>query len=473
MSSSRSHANGNNANKSTTSSAEVLLASQRGLDAVTLLPTYLADARTAQPRYHKTQAPHGALQLGVAENYLMQDWLVRDLTEKQKEVEFDASQIYYQPTQGREMTRRAMCRFFSQILSSNYRFQEDCMVIGAGCNAVLENLAFCLANTGDAVLIPTPYYAAFEFDLVARAGLKIQPVTTFKHSNADIDDKKSAIPVEAYYPNKHSLDAAYEKSLNEGSCPRILLLSSPNNPLGICYPSHVIEECIDWCEERSIHLVSDEIYAGSVYRNPDTDGTNIVPWTSVAEVAAKSGRSLGSMIHIVYALSKDFSLSGLRVGALYSENKEIAVPLQKLNDLCQVSAQTQVMVERMLDPEQNSGWTGKYLSESHDRLKSRCKHVEDLLEELDIPFLKGEAGLFLWMDLREFLPNNNDDDQAKERSLYLDLLKAYGLLFTPGLSMKTEIPGFFRFVFTAAANEDEFEVALMRIKKFVLDKRQR
>ena len=46
----------------------------------------------------------------------------------------------------------------------------DGIILGAGCNAVLENLCMCLAEPGDAVMIPTPYYAAFEFDLAARAG---------------------------------------------------------------------------------------------------------------------------------------------------------------------------------------------------------------------------------------------------------------------------------------------------------------
>ena len=48
----------------------------------------------------------------------------------------------------------------------------DCkgLVLGAGCNVILENLYFCLIEPGDAVLIPTPYYTAFEFEYVARAG---------------------------------------------------------------------------------------------------------------------------------------------------------------------------------------------------------------------------------------------------------------------------------------------------------------
>ena len=52
-----------------------------------------------------------------------------------------------------------------------------------------------------------------------------------------------------------------------GRAPRALLPSHPNNPLRICYPPHFMEECIDWCREREVHLISDGIYAGSLYIN--------------------------------------------------------------------------------------------------------------------------------------------------------------------------------------------------------------
>ena len=44
-------------------------------------------------------------------------------------------------------------------------------------------------------------------------------------------------------------------------------------------------------------------------------------------------------------------LSGLRVGVLYSQNAAALAALQKLNDLCQVSSQTQASVRDMLDDE--------------------------------------------------------------------------------------------------------------------------
>ena len=47
------------------------------------------------------------------------------------------------------------------------------LVVGAGCNAMLENLFLTLCDAGDCVLLPSPYYATFAFDLGSRAEVKL------------------------------------------------------------------------------------------------------------------------------------------------------------------------------------------------------------------------------------------------------------------------------------------------------------
>ena len=265
-------------------------------------------------------------------------------------------------------------------------------------------------------------------------------------------------------------------------------------------------ECIDWCRSKEVHLISDEIYAGSVYRE---DRTAPLHWPSgqvfiegqktfVSAMSLGAGGSnsdtstttdggvglgLGPYIHLVYAFSKDFALSGLRVGVAYTENDEILLPLQKLNDLCQISSQTQLLVERMLcanaimgDGDVSQKFVDVYLKRNQDNIRDRCDMLQSCLDELDIPYLNADSGLFVWMDFREFLPKlpsgvtesteTIESKEQRERQLYLSLMKEYGLLFTPGMSMRNERAGFFRCVFTAAS-EDEFHLGLERLRKFV------
>jgi aspartate/methionine/tyrosine aminotransferase len=459
--------------------------SRRGQAAVGLLPSYLADARAVE-QYHPIDAPQGALQLGVAESQLVEDWLLPKINAAATATPFTADCIYYQPTAGRVSLRQTMADYMIQDLqlcktdTTSSQLDLEGIIVGAGCNAVLENLCFCLANPGDAVMIPTPYYAAFEFDLVARAGLDVVPVTTLDYYSGDVSSLSKTIPIEAYYPTKAALDAAYERAPS----PKILLLSHPHNPLGICYPPEVIQECLEWCRSKGIHLISDEIYAGSIHAGQEqANFSSILTVASSPSTSSSSSLGLGPYVHWVYALSKDFALSGLRVGVAYTENKDIQLPLQKLNDMCQISSQTQLLVQELLsssttddsNQEGKEKWTTAFQRENHHRLRARSDQWQGLCDKLHVPYIPATAGLFVWLDLSEFLPISNaddtDDDQQRERALYLELTQSFGLLFTPGLSMRTERPGFFRCVFTAA-NEAEFELALQRFEQFVTTKRR-
>ena len=412
---------------------------------------------------------------------------LKDSDEMNKTVDlsshFYADQIYYQPTHGRPGVRRNVAYFLEKMLkiSPNKQLCQDNLILGAGCNAVLENLVFCLADIGDAVLIPTPYYAAFEFDLVARAGVEIIPVKTEEvyYSNIDsssaLHNHKSSIVEESYYPTPESLDRAYEEALEKtGKKPRILLISHPNNPLGICFPRHVLSDCISWARKNEIHLISDEIYAGSVYKQSNFQSVLSAASQNVDNENKALG--IGPYIHFVYALSKDFASSGLRVGVAYTENESIVLPMQKLNDLCQISSQTQLLVERMLEPNLTKDWAQSILEENQSRLKKRSNAWTKCLDQLNIPYLKPDSGLFIWMNLSEFLPKLKASDpeevqkEDRESALYLELMHKYGLLFTPGLSMRNLNPGFFRCVFTAATDL-EFSLALDRVRIFVESKR--
>jgi aspartate/methionine/tyrosine aminotransferase len=119
----------------------------------------------------------------VAENYMMEDLLLPAFTSTTSDhphimsSSFTSDLIYYQPTQGREDLRRVLCESYLPFLlqlnsssSSNTSLNPNNLVVGAGCNAVLENTCLCLAEFGQGVMIPTPYYAAFEFDLTCRIG---------------------------------------------------------------------------------------------------------------------------------------------------------------------------------------------------------------------------------------------------------------------------------------------------------------
>lgn len=51
-----------------------------------------------------------------------------------------------------------MARFMETLRGGKVRFDPDRIVLTAGATAANELLTFILANPGDALLVPTPYY---------------------------------------------------------------------------------------------------------------------------------------------------------------------------------------------------------------------------------------------------------------------------------------------------------------------------
>lgn len=122
-------------------------------------------------------------------------------------------------------------------------------------------------------------------DLVHRDRLHIEAIHhTDPFSSSALDDYRSA----------------YDRLTQAGKTVKAVLLCNPQNPLGRCYSRETLLAFGKFCEERNLHLVSDEIYATSIYVNDgmfrrrrlrlmpseadDADYKDALPFTSVLAI---------------------------------------------------------------------------------------------------------------------------------------------------------------------------------------------
>lgn len=56
---------------------------------------------------------------------------------------------------------QALVQFMSEIRGNRVTFNPNKLVLTAGATSANETLMFCLANSGDAFLLPTPYYPGY------------------------------------------------------------------------------------------------------------------------------------------------------------------------------------------------------------------------------------------------------------------------------------------------------------------------
>lgn len=56
---------------------------------------------------------------------------------------------------------QALAEFMSEIRGNKVAFDPNHIVLTAGATSANETLMFCLAEPGDAFLLPTPYYPGY------------------------------------------------------------------------------------------------------------------------------------------------------------------------------------------------------------------------------------------------------------------------------------------------------------------------
>eukprot|EP00252_Welwitschia_mirabilis_P004948 TRINITY_DN15297_c0_g1_i1.p1 TRINITY_DN15297_c0_g1~~TRINITY_DN15297_c0_g1_i1.p1 ORF type:complete len:541 (+),score=112.52 TRINITY_DN15297_c0_g1_i1:445-2067(+) len=393
--------------------------------------------------YHASSNRDGIIQMGLADNQLsldlIEDWLKLHLEVSSPEANDDTSLNLrgiagYQDYYGTEALRIGLSSFMGRVMNAS--IDPSRIVLTAGATAAIESLGFCLAEHGNAFLVPTPYYAGFDRDLKWRAGVELIPVPC-----------RSA---DSFHVTVPALDRAFTQAKKRGFSVRALLITNPSNPVGNLMDSGMLSELLDFAIEKNIHLICDEVYAASVYESPD--------FKSIASIL-ESGDFDRSRVHIIYGLSKDLSLPGFRVGVLYSYNDKVIEAAKKMTRFCSISSQTQNLLSSMLS---DNEFIEKYISENKKRLKQRSNRLLEDLEKAGVRYIRSNAGLYCWVDLTNFMPSFNE---RGELILWEKLLLEAKINVTPGSAFHCIEPGWFRFCF-ATLNDDEMSVAIQQIQDF-------
>ena len=100
-----------------------------------------------------------------------------------------------------------------------------------------------------------------------------------------------------------------------------LIVPNPHYPYGQCFPSGALLEMLEFCQKENLHFISDEVLATSML---DSSADQVsCPFTSVLAVGnmpmtiegLEEGNTVidRSRIHVIWSLSKDFGLGGIRM----------------------------------------------------------------------------------------------------------------------------------------------------------------
>ncbi|KAL6220262.1 hypothetical protein ACLB2K_008018 [Fragaria x ananassa] len=404
--------------------------------------------------FHEVSNTNGIIQMGLAENQLcfdiLKSWLAKnpDAAGFQRNGESIFGELaLFQDYHGIPEFKKALAEFMSEIRGNKVSFDPSHLVLTAGATSANETLMFCLAEPGEAFLLPTPYYPGFDRDLKWRTGVEIVPIHCTSSNGFQVTET--------------ALTEAYQEAQKRNLRVKGVLVTNPSNPLGTTMTRNELNMLVNFVEDKGIHLVSDEIYSGTAFSTPS--------FVSVMEILKERKcvddygcSELWNRVHVVYSLSKDLGLPGFRVGAIYSNDDRVVSAATKMSSFGLISSQTQYLLAAMLSDKK---LTKNYISENHKRLRQRQKKLVSGLQKAGISCLKGNAGLFCWVDMRHLLRSNTFE---AEMELWKKIVYEVRLNISPGSSCHCTEPGWFRVCF-ANMSEDTLDLALQRLKAFVTE----
>jgi len=166
---------------------------------------------------------------------------------------------------------------------------EEIIITTGGSEALLFAMG-SIADTGDEIIIPEPFYANYN-GFATASGINIVPV------ESKIETNFALPPI-----------AEFEKLITAKT--KAILICNPGNPTGYLYTKEEIDQLAEIAIKHDIFLVADEVYREFAY-----DGAKHYSVMSIDK--------LKDHAIMIDSVSKRYSMCGARIGCLVSKNKEV------------------------------------------------------------------------------------------------------------------------------------------------------
>ncbi|HIB36047.1 pyridoxal phosphate-dependent aminotransferase [Mesonia sp.] len=248
---------------------------------------------------------------------------------------------------------------------------EDIIITTGGSEALLFTMG-SIADMGDEVIIPEPFYANYN-GFATSSGVTVVPVT------ASFDDGFALPPV-----------SEFEKRITDKT--KAIIICNPGNPTGYLYTEEEMQQLAALAKKHDLFLVADEVYREFAYEGKKH--YSVLNQEGIEENAI-----------MIDSVSKRYSMCGARIGCVVSKNKEFMDAAMKFAQ-ARLSPPTfaQIASEAALDTPQS------YFDDVIEEYVDRRNTLIEALEEIEGVKVATPNGAFYCI---AELPVDDAEDFAK------------------------------------------------------------
>jgi aspartate aminotransferase len=267
-----------------------------------------------------------------------------------------ANVLEYSHSAGMESLRRKMVEYYKRH-NIHVDF-EDILITTGGSEAITITLLTCL-NAGDEIIVPEPFYANY-YSFATSTDVHVVAISSHIENNFILP------PI-----------SEFEKKITSRT--KGIIICNPNNPTGHVYSRNELEQMRDLAIKYDLFLLSDEVYREFVY-----DGEEFI---SIMQLDGIENHAI-----LIDSLSKRYSATGLRTGALVTKNRQLRDTALKF---CQARLSPpfvgQIAGEAAIDS------SDEYMSGVFDEYLSRRNFIVDALNRIPGVFCPMPKGTFYVM----------------------------------------------------------------------------
>jgi aspartate aminotransferase len=199
--------------------------------------------------------------------------------------------IKYTPTDGLPSLKKAIIRYMEEHYDR--LVAPENIIVSTGAKQCLYNALFSIINPQDEVVLLAPHWVSYPEMVKMVYGIPVVVTPEDGTFHPRMEDIKRVI-------------TSYTKAI---------ILNSPNNPSGLVFSEEFIAEIVDFCEDKGIYLITDDIYHKLVF-----DGKR----TPIAYKYTDKDIENSKLI-VVNGVSKLYGMTGFRLGWVVAPRKLIEV----------------------------------------------------------------------------------------------------------------------------------------------------